>query len=335
MHLLHERPVLDRAAIRRALDPSPLDVSILPPAFQALTASDLADQVELIRVTPSPIGSDEMSKIWTAIQTHYRPSSAYQASVVLIEGKRPAMSPLPVLSRGVRDVTTHRDRGGVVNLDLLPALPTLFAAVPPSAQPAARLGETVTLTGVRLAGAGHTVLLSHRLLPAPLARSASIDNAGTVATFSLPNDAAAQAAWAAGQFAASLRFTPAGETAARETNAVPLVLAPGPVLVADPALALPGPSVVRGISPASVTVTLHARPQVRPAQTATLALGTSEAVALPRSTAAAALVFEFPATLAADAYPVRLRVDGADSLLLDRSGPAPAFDPTQTLTVPA
>ena len=51
MHLLHERPVLDRAAIRRALDPSPLGASILPPAFQALTASDLADQVDAVTIT--------------------------------------------------------------------------------------------------------------------------------------------------------------------------------------------------------------------------------------------------------------------------------------------
>ena len=56
MHLLHERPVLDRAAIRRALNPSPLDVSMLPPAFQALAASDLADQVELIKITPARDG---------------------------------------------------------------------------------------------------------------------------------------------------------------------------------------------------------------------------------------------------------------------------------------
>ena len=98
MHLLHERPVLDRAAIRRALDPSPLDVSMLPPAFQALVASDLADQAELLKITPSPMTIDEMSKLWSALQSHYRPSAAYQVSVVLIEGRRPARSPLPVLS---------------------------------------------------------------------------------------------------------------------------------------------------------------------------------------------------------------------------------------------
>ena len=81
MHLLHERPMLDRPAIRRALDPSPLDVSMLPPAFQALTASDLADQVEAIRITPIAMPVEEMSKLWSAIQTHYRPSAAYQVSV--------------------------------------------------------------------------------------------------------------------------------------------------------------------------------------------------------------------------------------------------------------
>ena len=128
MHLLHERPMLDRAAIRRALDPSPLDVSMLPPAFQALTASDLADQVELIKITPAAMSSDDMSKLWSAIQSHYRPSSAYQVSVVLIEGTKPAVSPLPVLSRGKRDPVTHRDRGVVVNPDLLPPLPTLFTS---------------------------------------------------------------------------------------------------------------------------------------------------------------------------------------------------------------
>src|SRR5262249_27664121 len=99
MHLLHERPVLDRTAIRRALSP-PLDLSpLMPPAFQAVLASALADQVELIKITPAAMGPDEMSKLWTAIKSEYRPSAAYQVSVVLIEGMRPGVSPLPVLSR--------------------------------------------------------------------------------------------------------------------------------------------------------------------------------------------------------------------------------------------
>ena len=336
MHLLHERPVLDRAAIRRALDPSPLDVTMLPPAFQALTASDLADQVEQIKITPVAMKVDEMSKLWSAFQTHYRPSSAYQISVVLIEGMRPAVSPLPVLSRGPRDPVTHRDRGVIVNPDLLPTLPTLFATVPQDQQAAARLGEPVTITGVRLTGTGHVVRLMHRLFTAPVEIApTAVSATGTELTLTLPNDAAAQAAYAAGTLSASLRFTPAGETEERETNAVPLVLAPGPVIAADAALGLPAATVARGGVPPHVTATLHSRPKVRLEQRAVLALGSREATALPRAANADPLVFEFPDSLAAGSYLLRLRVDGTDSVLLDRSGPAPVFDASQQVTVPA
>ncbi len=336
MHLLHERPVLDRDAIRRALDPSPLDVSMLPPAFQALTASDLADQVELIKITPTAMNSDDMSKLWSAIQTHYRPSSAYQVSVVLIEGSKPGVSPLPVLSRGLVDPATQRDRGVVVNPDMLPPLPTLFGAKTSAPQSGARLGETVVLSGVRLAGTGHVVRLSHRLLdnPIELGPTAVAAN-GTSVTFALPNDAAAQTAFLAGQLAVSVGFTPTGEAKPRETNMIPLVLAPIPVIAGAADLGLPAAGAVRGGSPTVLTVTLHARPQVRPEQRATLMLDAAEAPALPRTAAADPLVFEFPDSLAAGQHWLRLRVDGADSILVDQTGPVPVFDPTQRLAVPA
>ena len=336
MHLLHERPVLDRDAIRRALNPSPLDVGMLPPAFQALAASDLADQVELIKVTPAAMGGDEMSKLWAAIQSHYRPSAAYHVSVVLIEGTRAGVSPLPVLTRGKLDPTTGRDRGVVVNPDLLPPLPTLFYATPPLQQAAARLGETVTVTGVRLDGSGHVVRLVHRLVGTPIELVPAAPNTtGTAISVALPNDAAAQTSFAAGQWSLSVRFTPTGEVDPRETNAAPLILAPVPVITADAGLGLPAATVVRGGAPPRVTVTMAARPQVRLEQRATLMLDSVEAVALPRALASDALVFEFPNSVIAGAHWVRLRVDGADSVLLDRSGPSPVFDITQQLTVPA
>ena len=211
MHLLHERPMLDRPAIRRALDPSPLDISMLPPTFQALAASDLADQVEAIRITPIAMGSEEMSRLWTAIQSHYRPSAAYQVSVVLIDAQKPTRDPLPVLSRGLVDPVTKRDRGVVVNADMLPPLPTLLAAVPANKQVVARLGETVTVSGVRLAGSGPTALLAHRLLAAPIELPVVIDAAGTGFTLTLPNDLAAQTQYAPGLWQISLRVTPNGE----------------------------------------------------------------------------------------------------------------------------
>lgn len=335
MHLLHERPVLDRAAIRRALKPSPLDVSMLPTAFQALAASDLADQVELIKVTPFTMGGDEMSRLWAAIQTHYRPSAAYHVSVVLIEGTKPGSSPLPVLSRGPVDATTKRDRGVVVSPDLLPPLPTLFDVAPPASQAGARLGEMLTIKGVRLGGSGHRVRLAHRLVPTPIELlPASLNAAGTQLTVALPNDGPAQSTYAAGQWALTLRFTPTGESRPRETNAAPLLLAPVPVIAADPPLGLPAIGIVRGGTPPGVTVTLRVRPQVRLAQRATLMLDSLEAAARARSADADPLVFEFPGTVAPGPHWLRLRVDGTDSLLLDRSVPAPIFDASQQVTVP-
>jgi hypothetical protein len=335
MHLLHERPVLDRAAIRRALNPSPLDVSMLPPAFQALTASDLADQVELIKITQAAITSDDMSRLWSAIQTHYRPSSAYQVSVVLIAGTKPAVSPLPVLSRGKRDPVTHLDRGVVVNPDLLPPLPTLVSADTQFPQTGARLNDQVVLSGVRLSGTGHVVRLMHRLFTAPVELAPiAVDASGASVTIQLLNDAAAQSATAAGQLAASLRLTPTGESDPRETNAIPLILAPVPVIAADAALALPAATVTRSGVPPRVTVTMRSRPQVRPEQSANLMLDNMTANAAARTAATDPLVFEFPNSLAAGSHWVRLRVDGADSVLLDRSGPAPVFDTTQRITVP-
>jgi hypothetical protein len=335
MHLLHERPVLDRAAIRRALNPSPLHITMLPPAFQALVASDLADQVELIKITPTAMSSEDMSRLWSAIQSHYRPSSTYQVSVVLIEGVKPAVSPLPVLSRGKRDPTTHRERGVVVNPDLLPGYPTLFSAETASPQSGARLGDQVLISGVRLAGTGHIVRLMHRLFSTPfeiLPAAADVKDASI--TITLPNDAAAQSALVAGQLAVSVRFKPTGETDPRDTNSIPLMLAPGPVILADALLSLPAATAVRGGTPLRLIVTMASRPQVRVAQRATLMLDAAEASALPRAADTDPLVFEFPNTLPGGTPWVRLRVDGTDSVLLDRSGPEPVFDPTQKLTVP-
>lgn len=335
MHLLHERPWLDRAAIRRALDPSPLDVSMLPPAFQALAASDLADQVEAIKVTPSAMNWDEMSKLWSALQSNYRPSAAYQVSVVLIEATRAARTPLPVLTRGPVDAATGRDRGVVVNPDLLPALPTLFSAAAPDEQHAARLGEAVSVSGIRLAGTGAHVRLAHRLLAAPIEINVTPNATGTGFSFTLPNDGSAQSAFVAGQWQMSLLLTPTGEPAERETNAIPLLVAPAPVIAADAALALPAATLVRGGVPPRVTVRLHARPLVRLEQAARLVLGTVEAVAQPRTAASDVLEFRFPDTLAAGAQWLRLRVDGVDSVLLDRSGDVPEFDAAQQVAVPA
>lgn len=92
MQLLHETAVLTRDAIRKALAPlAP------PPEFpSALATSELADQVEQLRITPETMNTEEVSRLWAALGAHYRSTAAYQVAVVLIESSRSIKPGLPV-----------------------------------------------------------------------------------------------------------------------------------------------------------------------------------------------------------------------------------------------
>lgn len=102
MQLLHETPVLPREAIRRSLRP-PLDVvdTDLPARLQSLFDSNLAEQIEQIKIVPQSLTTEEISRLWTAFQARYRPTAAYQVSVVLIESRRSTRTPLPVRHRNL------------------------------------------------------------------------------------------------------------------------------------------------------------------------------------------------------------------------------------------
>jgi hypothetical protein len=104
MQILHETPALSREAVRRSLaPPSPVAPnSALPSNLRALFNSGLADQFEQIRITPESLSTEEISKLWSAFQTNYRPTAAYVATVVLIESSRRPRASLPVLTRGLR-----------------------------------------------------------------------------------------------------------------------------------------------------------------------------------------------------------------------------------------
>lgn len=103
MQLLHETPVLTRDAIRRSLaPPSPVVAGgDLPPVLAALFTSELAEQVEQIKVWPQSLNTEEISRMWAAFQAKYRPTAAYQASVVLIESRQSTRSSLPVRKRNI------------------------------------------------------------------------------------------------------------------------------------------------------------------------------------------------------------------------------------------
>ena len=179
-------------------------------------ASDLADQVELIKITPAAMSIDDMSKLWTAIQSNYRPSSAYQVSVVLIEGTRPG----GLAAAGA--VARQASIRSPIAIAASWSIPTCCRRCrpcsrprPPSRRPARGSSDQVTLSGVRLAGTGHAVRLTHRLFADAVrarARRPSTPT-GTSADHSPAQRCSPRRARSRpGQLSASVRFTPTGET---------------------------------------------------------------------------------------------------------------------------
>lgn len=312
MQLLHETPVLARAAIRTALAPvAPVSGSLLPTVYQALRAADLAEQVEQLRITPVTMSTEEMSRLWSALQAHYRPSASYQVSVVLIESRRAARSVQPVLTRNITAVP-----------GMVPPLPFIDRVLPADGQPAARQGDRVDLAGAYLDGSAREVEISSSRLGVRRTVPALAGGGHDLLPFEVPVD---PAGLPVGVYRLVARVTPPGETEPRTTNELPLVVAPeiaAPSLPASvPAATLSGPG-----------ITLGCTPEVRPGQRASLVLGQHEAVAPPVTAPTGTLTFRFPALPAGD-YLARLRVDGIDSRIIDRTAVPPAYFPDRIVEV--
>jgi hypothetical protein len=92
LQLLHESPVLERERIRSSLAAlsHTRDRRVIPAPQAALAKSDLADQVDSITITPEFLSTEEISKLWSALQAKYRPSATYKVSAVFIDGVKSA-----------------------------------------------------------------------------------------------------------------------------------------------------------------------------------------------------------------------------------------------------
>ena len=91
LQLLHETPVLERERIRASLTAlsHTRDRRVIPAPQASLAQSPLADQVDKITITPEFLSTEEISKLWSALQAKYRPSATYKVSAVLIDGDGP------------------------------------------------------------------------------------------------------------------------------------------------------------------------------------------------------------------------------------------------------
>jgi hypothetical protein len=94
MRTLHAKPVLSRQVIEDTIASS---------SFNYLLDSNLAEQIEPIKLTPLSLSLDDFSKLWSVFfQTAYRLSVAYVANLVLIEADEEIpQTRLPVRARNI------------------------------------------------------------------------------------------------------------------------------------------------------------------------------------------------------------------------------------------
>jgi hypothetical protein len=315
MQLLHQTPVLSRGAIRTALNPSPGTGTALPPALRALADSQLEQQVEQIKITPEYLSTEEVSKLWTAMQTHFRPTAAYMASVVLIEATGPAASALPVLSRGPVDLVSGRDRGVAVEPNLAPPVPALERIEPADGQPSARLGEPITLEGHRLAGTSRAVQLANDRFG--IDRTVGIADGDDEVRIGFTISPAQAADFPVGVYRVGARLVRAGESGPRETNRLAMTLAPH-------LLGLPVVVARDGAGTATFSVSFH--PALRSGQSVTLLLGQQAYAPEPFTPPVTTLDFVIADAPVAN-HLARLRIDGIESPIIDRAATPPAFLP--------
>jgi hypothetical protein len=307
MRVLHDHPLLGADEIRAALP-----------------NNDLADQIERIRITPQSMSVEEFSKLWTTFQVGYRISAAYQVSVVLIDSTRFSRAPLPVLTRGANDTGVN------AQANLVPPFPTLTdvspVVQPPGSETSAMLGNDLVLSGHDLDGTNVSVGVAHPRLQDPIPLPAPSNATASAITVNLPNQ---PQTFPAGIYTISVSVIRPSETVKRTTNALPLAIAPQ--ILSNPPI-----SALRNAN--QITIALACSPEVLPAQRVALLLGGDEVPAGPHSAKTGNLTFvaadDPPGKFAPGEYFVRLRVDGVDSLLIDRTVQPPKFKASQKMSIP-
>lgn len=138
---LTSRPILTRAEIEAAVAEALAEGPAHP-----LGLSDLAEQPDIVRLTPLPLTMDELSTLWSSFfQTPYRLSVAYEACVVVLTADDTPTRSLPVQTRGIFTTTMLR-----------PMIVQAMAVDGPFAP--VQVGSTLVLSGQQLRGEELTVV---------------------------------------------------------------------------------------------------------------------------------------------------------------------------------
>ena len=313
---MHARPQLSRQSIGDAIA-----------GHTELQGSDLAAAIERVKFTLATLTLDDQSRLWSVmVQTPYALSLVYVASVVLLDSVELAAPVLPVLRRGPDDEGVDTTIGPFPRLDdawvgfqmsadRRPRLPSLHAA---------QLGSRVHINGSNLVGDSVTLRFQHPLLPAQDVVVAAGDRDAGQLRLTLPDDATAQTAWAAGLYAVTAIVQRAAGAA--QSQIWPLLVAPRIIAIA------PNPAASAG---GIVRLNITCRPQVLPQQAVTLLIGGREVPAEAHAAPTGTLQFVLnPAPIGADQL-LWLRVAGAESMpvRIDPVSGTLVFDDAQRVSI--
>ncbi len=259
----------------------------------ALPESDLAQQVERVRITLQPLSSEDMSKIWTMFATQYRISVAYQVSVVLIESTQRGRAGLPVRAANIYALPFHR--------------PVIEAVSPQVVAP----GGALTIQGFNLRG--DIVTASFGTITAAPSAVSDTQVQVTLPAGLLPGINTVQVVH-------DLNIgTPPAPHRGAQSNVAAFMLAPQ-ITTAPPF------TVARG-----ATLTLGLSPAVGRTQQAVLLIG-DQVIAIPARpfggpATSASLDFPIPSDFPTGTFLLRVQIDGAESALVIDANPAsPTFN---------
>lgn len=280
VQVLHAQPVLTREQIRSA---------ITTVAF--LAASNLPDEIELVKFAPLPLSLEELSKLWSIFfQTAYTLSVAYQATVVLIESDVEPRQALPVRERNLRVLPYRR--------------PFIEEVKPQIAEPAGEL----TISGQNLGSDVVEVNIGDvSITPSSVSDS----------EIKLTLPAGLQAGVITAQVVQFLDFETGAASEPHhlfESNVVPFRLAPE-FKIATPA----PPEPVLGNVARGAVLSVKVLPPVGRSQRVSLLLGDRSIPLPPRKptdpATSATLKFTIPADFPVGSALARLQVDGVQSAL--------------------
>lgn len=94
MQLMHQTPVLSNAAIRAMLNHvATINRSgLLAQAIESTSVEALTEQLDQVRIAPNLFDTEQMSRLWSLLQGSYRPSIAYEVSMMFIGSKKSSLA---------------------------------------------------------------------------------------------------------------------------------------------------------------------------------------------------------------------------------------------------